>query len=95
MRLMLAALAATLSLATVPAFAQQTACGPLKDAAAALAGKYHEAPLWMGRVDGSRAVVLTQRPDGKTWTLIIVQGDTACLVGNGTDGHLASPAAAD
>lgn len=94
MRALLAALAATLSLACGLAFAQQQ-CVPLGAMTAALKRGYHETALWAGRVDGRRAVLLTQSADGKTWTLMVVVDGIACPIGSGTGGHLAAPAAAD
>ena len=97
------ALAAALTLLAVPCLAathkrpapephHDPSCGPLAGVVEGLAGKYHETPRWAGKPmhGGPGALMLTQAPDGSTWTLLRLGQDEhgqpeACIVAAGVD----------
>lgn len=84
-----------LILPTIPAAAKQppvrvltqdeatAQCGPIDDVLGALKEKYGEHVLWWGDTDDGVTMLITQRPDTRTWTLLAVHGGVACMVGSG------------
>lgn len=86
-----------LSLATCAPVAAQTAqCAGLAEVLTGLSAGYGESIVWEGERAPEGRLVVTARPDGSTWTALIVQDDVACLAasGNGWSG-VARPAGED
>ena len=53
---------------------------------AALAEKYHEKVVWMGKdIKNGNAHILTVNEKESTWTYIETDGRIACVLGAGTD----------
>lgn len=62
------------------------ACGAVGDVTSSLAAQYGERIVWWGRTAGGVTMIVTQRPDAKTWTLLAVHDGVACMVGSGGTG---------
>ncbi|MGH7102906.1 MAG: hypothetical protein ACREFJ_10970 [Acetobacteraceae bacterium] len=58
-------------------------CAPLDAALGVLATRYGEQVFWWGQTGDGVTMIVTERPDTKTWTLLAVHDGTACLVGSG------------
>lgn len=78
-------LAASLLLATIPAFAQeQPPCGPVKEVLGTLEKRYKEKPAAIGAINEQAAMLITVSPGGDTYTVLIYKTDgTACLLTKG------------
>lgn len=74
-----------LALVLCSAAGAQALCAPTPDLLAALKARHGEEPVWTGKAGESR-MILTQSPEGG-WSLIrlMAEGETACLVGAGTE----------
>lgn len=70
--------------ATVAARAQPAQCGGYADILGDLAQAYHERIVWAGERGEAGQLVITAKPDGSTWTAMLVRGGVACLVAAGT-----------
>lgn len=46
---------------------------------------FKEMPVWQGRNDKGLMSILTLNPETKTWSIIITDGEKACLVDSGED----------
>lgn len=79
-----------------PVVAQTAQCAGLAEALTGLSAGYGESIVWEGAAAPEGRLVVTARPDGTTWTALMVLGDLACLVasGNGWSG-VARPAGED
>ncbi|MGH7049154.1 MAG: hypothetical protein ACREFS_12535 [Acetobacteraceae bacterium] len=58
-------------------------CAPLDAALSVLAKRYGERVFWWGQSGDGVTMIVTERPDTRTWTLLAVHDGTACLVGSG------------
>ncbi len=58
-------------------------CGPTDVVLGILKQHYGERVFWWGDMADDVTMVLTERPDTKTWTLLAVHGGVACMVGSG------------
>lgn len=65
--------------------APRAPCGPQEAVLKRLAEKYHENVVAMGSVSAAAAIVVTASEDGKTWSLLAVNKDSACLLSAGQD----------
>lgn len=66
-------------------------CAPVGDVTAALSELAGEHIVWWGQTADDVTMMLTERPDAKTWTLLAVHDGLACLAGSGgTGGALGS-----
>lgn len=85
-----------LTMTVLPAIAAETApdhvipnpeaaaqCAPLDTVLGVLAHRYGERVFWWGQTADDVTMLLTQRPDTRTWTLLAVHDGTACMVGSG------------
>lgn len=92
--LLLMAILAVLLLAaaalTQPVRHQRARCGGYADVLADLARAYGEQVLWVGQRGAAGQLVVAGKPDGSTWTALLVQGEVACLAASGT-GWAAKP----
>lgn len=75
------ALAALAAFTALPATAQQ--CGPYEQVRDTLSKKYGEQVTFLGEMPDSRYVMVWGNPNGESWTVIISDGDVACLVAAG------------
>lgn len=70
-----------------PASPSDPSCGPTSNILAFLRERYGERMIWWGEVPseapGGTTMILAQRPDGKTWTLLGLQGGEACMIASG------------
>lgn len=66
----------------VPATAQQ--CGPYEQVRDVLSKKYGEQMTFMGEMSDGRFVMVWGNPAGSSWTIIISDGNAACLVSSGS-----------
>lgn len=64
--------------------AQVAQCGGYADVLADLSQAYHEQVVWVGERGNAGQMVITAKPDGSTWTAMVVQEGIACLVAAGT-----------
>lgn len=46
--------------------------------------KYGESPVWQGKNTKGLFVLLTMNPGSETWSLIVTDGEFACLLESGT-----------
>lgn len=83
MRLALSALLLPLALCA-PVHAQTAQCAGLADVLEGLDRNYGESIVWQGNAGPDAVVMVTAKPDGSTWSLLMIQGTVACLVGAGT-----------
>lgn len=78
-------LAVVLTLAALPAAAQQSQCAPYETVAAALASEYHEAPVARMLSDRGFAIEILASADGETFTVLAVNANgTACGLATGS-----------
>jgi hypothetical protein len=81
----IAAAALLLSTAASAQTPAQPPCGPADQMIARLGQRFGELPFVHGtNADGTKTMLLLS-PDSRTWTLIIMQENTACMVMSGTD----------
>lgn len=86
----------TLALAILPTGAESAApdhvipnsdaaahCAPVGDVTETLSQLAGEHIVWWGQTADDVTMMLTERPDAKTWTLLAVHDGLACLVGSG------------
>lgn len=66
----------------MPAAAQQ--CGPYEQVRDVLSKKYGEQMTFMGEMSDGRFVMVWGNPAGSSWTIIISDGNAACLVSSGS-----------
>lgn len=45
--------------------------------------QFNEVPVWQGRNDNGLVNILTLNPQTQTWTLIVTDGEKACVVDSG------------
>lgn len=74
--------------AGMPVLAQSPQCAGLPDVLAGLERNYGEALVWQGiwqkpGVPESQ-LMITAKPDGSTWTALVVMEGQACLVASGS-----------
>ena len=82
MRLVLTAF--LFALATcAPVNAQTAQCAGLADVLEGLDRNYGEDIVWQGSGWGDSLLMVTAKPDGTTWAVIIVLENQACLVASG------------
>jgi hypothetical protein len=65
----------------------QGMCGPLNGILAGILQQFGESKLFEGTDIAGRRVVITQSYEGN-WTMIVVEGDTACIRSGGTKSEL-------
>lgn len=86
--LLLMSLLAVLLLAaaalSLPAQAQAAQCGGYADVLSDLERAYQEQVVWVGERGEAGQLVITAKPDGSTWTAMLVRQGVACLVSAGT-----------
>ncbi|MDA8051043.1 MAG: hypothetical protein M0002_13755 [Rhodospirillales bacterium] len=64
--------------------AQATAqCGPLGVVLGVLKARFGERLLWWGDGPDGVTMMVTERPDTRTWTLLAVHDGEACMMGSG------------
>lgn len=83
MRLAVSALLLPLALCA-PAHAQSAQCAGLADVLEGLDRNYGEGIVWQGSAGPEVQIMVTAKPDGSTWSLLMVQDKVACLMGSGT-----------
>lgn len=92
----LSAAVIALAMATLPAITGDAApdrlipnpqavaqCEPLDVTLGVLEKRYGERVFWWGQAAGGVTMIVTERPDTRTWTLLAVHDGTACLIGAG------------
>ncbi|MGH7077962.1 MAG: hypothetical protein ACREFU_07665 [Acetobacteraceae bacterium] len=67
----------------IPAPQTAAQCAPLETVLGVLAHRYGERVFWWGQAGDRVTMIVTERPDTRTWTLLAVHDGTACLVGSG------------
>ena len=64
-------------------------CDDVKIVLEALASRYHEKPMWVGKdLKTSNMYIMTTSEKEATWTFIETNGQVACILGAGTDSNL-------
>ncbi|MGH7068173.1 MAG: hypothetical protein ACREFO_05940 [Acetobacteraceae bacterium] len=64
--------------------AQATAqCAPIDFVLGYLDKHYGERVFWWGQTADDVTMIITERPDTRTWTLLAVHDGLACMVGSG------------
>ena len=58
-------------------------CGAISNILGTLKHRYGERVYWWGDTADGVTMVLTQRSDGRTWTLLAVHRGIACMVSSG------------
>ena len=58
-------------------------CGPLGVVLGVLKARFGERLLWWGDGPDGVTMMVTERPDTRTWTLLAVHGGVACMMGSG------------
>jgi hypothetical protein len=71
-------------------------CVPAADALASLKSRYGEVPFFIGNDADGSGVIVTQRPDDGSWTLLAISAGEggvtmACMIGAGVAAFPAQP----
>ena len=78
------ALATAITICAAPAIAQEAPCAPYSIVSAALAEKYHEAPVARMLSDRGYIIEVLASSDGSTATVLGIQASgTACILATG------------
>ncbi|MGH8144315.1 MAG: hypothetical protein ACREU2_17610 [Steroidobacteraceae bacterium] len=67
----------------IPAPQAAAQCAALGTVLDGLAHRYGERVFWWGQAGDGVTMIITERADTRSWTLLAVHDGTACLVGSG------------
>lgn len=62
---------------------KKVVCDKLNRVLPILVGKFNEQPIWLGVDDNSKHILFVNA-ENKTWTLVQLNDETACIIDSGT-----------